>query len=81
MKEKILNKLVISEKEQENFKVLGDNYFITDKLFIKNNVTYSIKILLKDNKITYQLKERNKILVESKNADVIERKILNILGY
>ena len=77
--EKILNKLNLTERELKLFESQKENYYITDKLFYKNDILYSIKILYKENKIVYQLKENRKIILESKNNETIKNKIKKIL--
>lgn len=79
MQEKVLQKLKLSEYELKMFNKLKDNYSITDKLFYKNDILYSIKVLYKNNNIIYQLKENKKIIVETKNIKTIENKIIKIL--
>jgi hypothetical protein len=79
MQEKVLQKLKLSEYELKMFNKLKDNYYITDKLFYKNDILYSIKVLYKNNNIIYQLKENKKIIVETKNIKTIENKIIKIL--
>ena len=79
MKEAVLKKLILTEKEKELFKREKGNFYVTDKLFYKNNILYSIKIIFKNNTLIYQLKEKNKIITESKNIKTIENKIIKIL--
>lgn len=79
IKEKVLNKLKISDKEKELFNKLKDNFNIADKLFYKNNDLYSIKIIYKDYKLEYQLKENKKIILKTFNVKTIENKIIKIL--
>lgn len=79
IKEKVLNKLKISDREKELFNKLKDNFNITDKLFYKNNDLYSIKIIYKDYKLEYQLKENRKIILKTFNIKTIENKIIKIL--
>lgn len=79
IKEKVLNKLKISDKEKELFNKLKENYNITDKLFYKNNDLYSIKIIYKDYKLEYQLKKNKKIILRTFNVKTIENKIIKIL--
>ena len=79
MKEKVLNKLKLSERELNLFQKLKENYNITDKLFYKNNDLYSIKIVYKDHKLEYQLKENGKIILKTNNKKTIENRILKIL--
>jgi hypothetical protein len=79
MQEKVLQKVKLSEHELKMFNKLKDNYSITDKLFYKNDILYSIKVLYKNNNIIYQLKENKKIIVETKNIKTIENKIIKIL--
>lgn len=50
-----------------------------DKLFYKNNILYSIKIIYKDNSIIYQLKENRKIILKTKNVKTLENKVIKIL--
>lgn len=78
-KDKVLQKLVLSDRELQMFDKLKSNYSITDKLFYKNNILYSIKIIYKDNAIIYQLKENRKIILETKNVKTLENKIIRIL--
>lgn len=78
-KDKILQKLVLSDRELQMFNKLKCNYSITDKLFYKNNILYSIKVIYKDNSIIYQLKENRKIILKTKNAKTLENKVINIL--
>ena len=79
MKEAVLKKLILTEREKELFKREKDNFYVTDKLFYKNNILYSMKIIFKNNSLIYQLKEKNKIITESKNIKTIENKIIKIL--
>lgn len=79
MKEKVLQKLEISEREKQLFEKLKDNFNITDKLFYKDNSLYSIKIIYKDYKLEYQLKEDRKIILKTNNKKTIENKIIAIL--
>lgn len=61
------------------FNKLKSNYSITDKLFYKNNILYSIKVIYKDNSITYQLKENRKIILKTKNEKTLKNKVIKIL--
>lgn len=79
IKEKVLNKLELSDREKELFDKLKDNFNITDKLFYKNSNLYSIKIIYKDYKLEYQLKENRKIILKTFNANTIKNKIIKIL--
>ena len=71
---------------------LKNNYYISDKLFIKNNKTYSIKIeynenclshLFNDNikidDLLFTLKESNKILVNKGTKKQVINKLESIL--
>lgn len=78
-KDKILQKLVLSDRELQMFNKLKCNYSITDKLFYKNNILYSIKVIYKDNSIIYQLKENRKIILKTKNVKTLENKVIKIL--
>lgn len=78
-KDKVLQKLVLSDRELQMFDKLKSNYYVTDKLFYKNNILYSIKIIYKGNAIIYQLKENRKIILETKNVKTLENKIIRIL--
>lgn len=79
MKEKILSKIELSERELDLFKSQKENFYVTDKLFYKDDSLYSIKIIYKNNAIVYQLKKDRKIILESKNNLVIKNKIERIL--
>lgn len=78
-KDKVLQKLVLSDRELQMFSKLKCNYSITDKLFYKNNILYSIKVIYKDNSIIYQLKENRKIILKTKNVKTLENKVIKIL--
>lgn len=80
MLEKVLNKLELSDRELQLFHDLKDNYYITDKLFYKNDKLYSIKVIYKDYKLEYQLKENKKIILKTNNKKTISNKIIKILG-
>lgn len=82
---KILNdvdeRLTLSDREKMMFEKLKDNYYITDKLFYdKEKNLYNIKIIYKNFDIIYQLKFNRKIILQSKNKDVIINKIKRILN-
>ena len=92
MKKKVFSKLEITERELQNFNKLKNNYYISDKLFIKNNKTYSIKIeynenclshLFNDNikidDLLFTLKESNKILVNKGTKKQVINKLESIL--
>lgn len=79
IKEKVLNKLELSDREKELFNKLKENFNITDKLFYKNDNLYSIKIIYKDYKLEYQLKENKKIILKTFNVNTIKNKIIKIL--
>ena len=92
MRNQIFSKLEITERELQNFNKLKNNYYISDKLFIKNNKTYSIKIeynenclynLFNDNikidDLLFTLKESNKILVNKGTKKQVINKLESIL--
>ena len=92
MRNQIFSKLEITERELQNFNKLKNNYYISDKLFIKNNKTYSIKIeynenclshLFNDNikidDLVFTLKESNKILVNKGTKKQVINKLESIL--
>lgn len=56
MLNQVYNKLVLTDREKELFNKLKEDYSISDKLFYKDNMLYSIKIIYKNNNIIYQLK-------------------------
>ena len=93
MKNQVFSKLEITEKELQNFNKLKNNYYISDKLFIKNNKTYSIKIeynvnclshLFNDNikidDLLFTLIESNKILVNKGTKKQVINKLESILN-
>ena len=93
MKKQVFSKLEITERELQNFNKLKNNYYISDKLFIKNNKTYSIKIeynenclshLFNDNikidDLLFTLKESNKILVNKGTKKQVINKLESILN-
>lgn len=92
MRNQILSKLEITERELDNFNKLKNNYYISDKLFIKDNKTYSIKIEYNENSLShlfndtikvddllFTLKESNKILVNKGTKKQVIKKLENIL--
>lgn len=92
MKNQVFNKLEITERELKNFNELKNNYFISDKLFIKNNKTYSIRIDYNDNCLShlfgnditpddllFTLKESNKFLVNKGTKKQVIKKLESIL--
>ena len=92
MRNQVFSKLEITERELQNFNKLKNNYYISDKLFIKNNKTYSIKIeynenclshLFNDNikidDLLFTLKESNKILVNKGTKKQVINKLESIL--
>ena len=92
MRNQVFSKLEITERELQNFNKLKNNYYINDKLFIKNNKTYSIKIeynenclshLFNDNikidDLLFTLKESNKILVNKGTKKQVINKLESIL--
>ena len=92
MRNQVFSKLEITERELQNFNKLKNNYYISDKLFIKNNKTYSIKIeynenclshLFNDNikidDLVFTLKESNKILVNKGTKKQVINKLESIL--
>ena len=74
MVEKILNKTLLTEANKKAFEKLGNNFYITDKLFYKDDLLYSLKIIYKNSKITYQLKKTKKIILKT-----LQNKIIKIL--
>lgn len=92
MKYQVFSKLEITERELANFNKLKNNYYISDKLFIKNNKTYSIKIEYNENCLShlfnetiklddllFTLKESNKILVNKGTKKQVINKLESIL--
>lgn len=74
-----LKRYKLSNFEKNRFDELKDNYHISGDLFIKNNNKYRYKIYYKDEKINYQIKLKNKIIVDSKNIEVIKNKLTKLL--
>lgn len=83
-----LKKLEINENNIKMFKKLKNNYYITDKLFYKNNILYKIKIEYDDTSINplfdevdivYTLYQKNKIILKKVKKDKIEKEIIHIL--
>ena len=88
MLEKVLNKLNVSDNELELFKKEKSNFNITDKLFIKNDKMYKIKIeidlkgtnyLFGGVDLVYTLIENRKYLVNKGTKKQVENKIKKIL--
>ena len=49
----IIDKLNIDENELKKFNIYKNNYYITEKLFIKDNITYKIKITIDNQSLGY----------------------------
>lgn len=79
MLNQVYNKMGLTDREKELFNKLKEDYSISDKLFYKDNMLYSIKIIYKNNNIIYQLKGHKTIILETKNVQTIKNKIKNIL--
>ena len=88
MLEKVLNKLNVSDNELELFKKEKSNFYINDKLFIKNDKMYKIKIemdlkgtnyLFGGVDLVYTLIENRKYLVNKGTKKQVENKIKSML--
>lgn len=49
----IIDKLSINEKELKNFNIYKNDYYVTEKLFVKDNITYKIKITVDNQSLGY----------------------------
>jgi hypothetical protein len=75
----VLKRLDLSETEQKLFEKEKSNFYVTSKLFYKNDILYSLKIVFKDC-ITYQIKANKKIILETKNKETAGNKLKRILA-
>jgi hypothetical protein len=75
----VLKRLDLSETEQRLFEKEKSNFYITNKLFYKDDILYSLKIIYKDC-ITYQIKANKKIILETKNKETAGNKLQRILA-
>lgn len=75
----VLKRLDLSETEQKLFEKEKSNFYVTSKLFYKNDILYSLKIIYKDC-ITYQIKANKKIILETKNKETAGNKLQRILA-
>jgi hypothetical protein len=73
--------LTLEKLEKSDERIKTDEHIdnITQKIFYKNDILYSYKILYKNNAICYQLKENRKIILETKNINTIKNKIKKIM--
>lgn len=49
----IIDKLNIDKNELKKFNIYKNDYYITEKLFIKDNITYKIKITVDNQSLGY----------------------------
>ncbi len=74
-----LKRYELSEFEKNRFEKLKEKYSINGDLFITNNNKYRYNIYYKKNNIFYQIKLKNKIIIDSKNIEVIKNKLIKLL--
>jgi hypothetical protein len=72
----------LSEFEKSMFEREGSNFYLSGNLMQgqKGKYIYKYRIYQKDNKIRYQIKQGNKIVLDTLNKNTINNKILRLLN-